>query len=177
MPDWPIVRHTDPIVFSPYIPQSVGKILAGMSIGGTTQAWPTANEAIFIPFSVQCIVTVRKMFIVNGATLSGNVDVGIYNRNGTRLVSIGSTAQAGVSVIQEFDITDTLLSPGLYYLACAIDNGTATLDMIGPSIVLAMGMGIAEMASAFPLPATATFAGLTGTTRIPYIAATQRTLV
>ena len=178
MPDWPIIKNIDPVVLSPLAPQSLGVVINAMgyffSGGG---AWPTANKAYFIPYSVGGIVTVRKMFVLNGPTLSGNIDVGIYDRNGVRLVSIGSTAQAGVSIIQEFDITDTLLVPGLYYLACAMDNTTGQVEIVGPGLAQGMSMGIAEEASAFPLPATATFAPISGTTRIPFVAATLRTVV
>lgn len=177
MPDWPIIRNIDPIVFSPITPESLGASLNAMGLSMGPVGWPTANKAFYIPISVGGIVTIRKMFIVNGATLSGNVDVGIYDRGGVRLVSIGSTAQAGISVVQEFDITDTILKPGLYYLACAIDNATATIEHVGPALNVAMGLGIAEQTSAFPLPATATFGALTGTTRVPFIGATQRTVV
>jgi hypothetical protein len=57
------------------------------------------------------------MLVLNGATASGNMDVGIYDYAGTRLVSSGSTAQSGTSAFQDFDITDTLLGPGIFYLA------------------------------------------------------------
>lgn len=177
MPDFPIVKNVDPVVLSPLNPQSLGAMLNAMGYAFTgATAWATANKAIFIPYSVGGIVTVKKMFVVNG-TVSGNIDVGIYDRNGVRLVSIGSTAQAGASVIQEFDIADTTLGPGLYYLACAMDNNTGQVELVGPGSAQGKSMGIFEMTSAFALPATATFASLSGTVRVPFIGAHLRTVI
>ncbi len=76
------------------------------------------------------------------------------------MVSIGSTAHAGTSGIQSFDITDTTLNPGLYYLACALDNGTGIIDHFTHPALNLRTMGVLKMASAFPLPANATFAAM-----------------
>ena len=90
-------------------------------------AWPVTNKAFYVPVLVDRIVTVKKMAVIDGATLNGNVDVGIYDEAKNRLVSIGSgTAQAGTSAVQTFDITDTTLNPGLYYLAMSTNSNTAT---------------------------------------------------
>ena len=177
MPDWPAIENVDSLILSSLDVQSLGRVMnaMGYSFTGPT-AWPTANKAYFVPVSIQNSFTIRKMLVLNG-TVSGNIDVGIYDRGGARIVSMGSTAQAGANVVQEFDITDTLLQPGLYYLAAAMDNNTGQVEGIGIGLVPAMSMGVAEMTSAFPLPATATFAPLSGTVRIPYIGATPRTVV
>lgn len=177
MPDFPIIKNIDPIVISPAIPQSLGAILNAMGLGAGAVAWATANKAFYMPFSVDAPVTIVKMLVINGATVSGNIDVGIYDRGGARLVSSGSTAQSGVSAVQEFNITDTVLNPGLYYLACAMDNTTGTLEMWTPSASLSRSFGLAEQASAFALPATATFAALSGTLRFPCVGATQRSVI
>ena len=123
-------------------------------------AWPTANKAIYIPFRVYEKFTAKRIVLRNGVTLSGNVDVGIYNSAGTRLVSSGSVAQAGVSADQIFDITDTDLVAGLHYMAVALDNTTGQLSransfQTGPTN---FWLGVHEQATAFALPATATFA-------------------
>ena len=178
MPDWPISKNTDAIILSTSDQQSLGRVLGAMGFSfGASAVWPSANKAYFVPISVQGPITIRKMFVLNGDVVSGNIDVGIYDRGGARVVSIGSTAQAGTDVIQEFDIADTLLNAGLYYLACAMDNATGKIQNLGITLIAGMSMGVAEMASAFPLPTTATFAPLSGTARIPFVAATLRTVV
>lgn len=125
----------------------------------TSAAWPTASLAIFYPFILEEPERAFQMSTENGATVSGNVDVGIYNEAGTRLVSIGGVAQAGVSTIQLHDIADTALAPGLYYQAVVLDNTTGTFSRNG-SVGASTGRiaGLQQMAAAYPLPATATFA-------------------
>lgn len=152
----------------------------GVSIATTTPTtsttWPTANLALYCPIVLDDLMLVKNIIIANGAAVSGNVDVGIYAADGTRLVSSGSTAQAGTNVSQVFDVTDTQLGPGLYYLAIALDNTTGTV--FGKTIVAAIGQlaGMAQQASAFPLPATATFASLTALVH-PNIGIATKTLV
>ena len=101
------------------------------------------------------------MWVVNGATASGNLDVGIYTEDGTRLVSIGSTAQSGTTALQFFNITDTFLSPGNYYMACAMDGTTGTTRRHSPALERCIAAGLIKGATSFPLPATITFATMT----------------
>lgn len=177
MADFPTLKHTDPIVISTCTPQSLGDAMNSMGFSLSSLSWSTANKAIYIPVSIFATVTIVKMLVINGAAVSGNIDVGIYDRGGVRLASSGSTAQSGTSAIQEFNITDITLNPGLYYFACAMDNTTGTLETFSPSLAISKIMGIAEQTSAFALPSTATFATVSATFRTPFIGATQRTVV
>jgi hypothetical protein len=99
------------------------------------------------------------LYHYNGATAANNIDVGIYDAAGTRLVSAGSTAQAGTSDLQLFDVTDTLLGPGLFYFAVSFDGTTGTVFRHVVSQNFGQALGVCQQtASAHPLPATATFA-------------------
>jgi hypothetical protein len=177
MPDFPIIANVDPVVISTACPQSLGEMLSSIGQNLAAAAWPSANRAYYVPVSIYSVVTIVKMFVHNGATASGNIDVGIYDSGGVRLVSSGSTAQSGTGVIQSFDITDTVLRPGLYYLACAMDNTTGTLEVWNPAAGLLRAFGVCEQSSAFALPSTATIGAITSTTRIPFIGATRRSVV
>jgi len=123
-------------------------------------AWPAANKAIYVPFTLERARTVRKMAWHNGAAIAGNVDVGVHALTGARMLSLGSTAQAGTSVIQVGDVTDTLLPPGNYFMSLAASSASA--QFLGRSggghqnIVAALGVKV--QTSAFALPSTATFA-------------------
>lgn len=143
--------------------------LANIS-AGTSAVWPTASTAYFFPQMVTTTTVVRQMLHENGTAVSGNVDVGIYDELGTRLVSRGGVAQAGISSIQVHDITDTVLGPGTYYLALVLDNTTGTIMRGVPHLGVLRTCGVQQMATAYPLPTTATFATLT-TGTIPSIAA------
>lgn len=157
------------------LPHTLGNTTLG-SIAST--AYPASNAAIYIPFTVSELITVRKLFSYNGAAASGNIDVGIYDAAGTRLASTGSTAQSGTNTLQVFDITDFVLVPGKYYLAVAMDNTTGTLFAHTAGIAghhYASG-GVMQEASAFPLPATATFASM-AQNFLPMIGLSTRDLV
>ena len=141
-----------------YGPLSIGLEIGGSLVGTASATYPAASTAIFVPFSLPAPLTAAQLFTYNGATASGNIDVGLYAADGTRLVSSGSTAQAGTNTLQAFDITDTELGPGNYYLAIALDNTTGTLFRTVPAARYLAGVGCFQQASAFALPATATFA-------------------
>lgn len=150
-------------------PEALGSQFAAFQIAspGSTTNWPAANEAIFVPFILDRPALVKRMFTANGSTVNGNVDVGIYTWDGARIVSIGSTAHAGTSTLQFFNITDTYLGVGQYYMAAAAD-GTARIQRYSVTIILCQHFGVLKMASAFALPASVTFATVT-TAYVPHI--------
>ncbi len=150
-------------------PQCLGVLIAATaSTAPASVAWPTANQAFFYPFVINEPFLAQQIGHMNGGTANGNMDVGIYDTQGNRLVSIGSTAQSGTSAEQLFNITDTLLDRGLYYLAIAMDGTTGTsVRASGPSGVGARSTGIWLMSTAFPLPAMATYAALGATIPVP----------
>jgi hypothetical protein len=115
----------------------------------------------------------RVLFYVT--TSSGNVDVGIYDDDGTgggpgtRLVSSGSVPcpAPGAAAVT---ITTTLLAPGRYWAALVPDNGTADFrygaDRLG---IRAFTPTRASKASSFPLPATISGAGFGGDDNVYFI--------
>lgn len=157
--------------------ESVGveAVTAGF-IFTSTAAWPAANQAIFVPFVVYTTLTAVKMFVANGATVSGNIDVGIFDTGGHRLVSAGSSAQAGTSGLQVFDVTDTTLQPGSYYFGVAMDNTTGTLTSAAPAVGICSAFGLLSQASAFALPDPVTFAAA-ASAYVPLVGLTARTVI
>lgn len=132
--------------------------------GGSTPgsgAFPAANDAIYIPVPIKFQVRVRSIYWINGNTATGNVDAGIYTKAGGRIYSTGSTAQTGTSTPQWVNMTDFVLGPGMYYLAIALSSSSGTLQRQNAGINNMISLGCAKQASAFPLPATATFATIT----------------
>jgi len=141
---------------------------------GASAAWPAANLAIFVPFRIARTVTVYKMATGAGATSAGNFDVGIYDAGGNRLVSSGATAK-GNSVEHILNVTDTVIGPGLYYMAQSAD-GTNNYQIVIPSGTTPVPLqkvrlaGVLNAATSYVLPATVTFAAATNVA-IPVIAA------
>lgn len=136
--------------------ESIG-IDSNVATGYGSAVWPTANLAIFVPFTVSAPYAIQRIGWMNGAAVSGNVDAGVYAVDGTKLASLGATAQSGTNAVQSAALSLTL-APGKYYMALVVDNITGTIQRQNPSLQNLRFAGVLEMAAAYPLPATATFA-------------------
>lgn len=169
-PDLPLVGLLSPC--------ALGDDLAGMGVGSTASTtYPAANRAIAFMFVVADHFLVRKVWWVNGTTATtDSADVGVYTEAGDLLVSGGGTAIATANVVQEVDVTDTLLQPGRYWCAYA-QSGTTATPMASPAtIALVRAMGVAQMASAYVLPATFVPAAAASAV-IPFCGISSRTQV
>lgn len=162
------------ITISTFHPTSMGGY--SYSIGAPVSiAWSAANRAVYIPFRLPTVITATIMFLFNGAAVNGNLDIGIYDEGGTRLISSGAVAQAGISQIQSVDITDTRFGPGLFYMALALDNNVGTVYQSGPGTVRLRAAGCVMEEGAFPLPAVAAF--ISYATSLPLFGFTTRGFV
>lgn len=160
----PAPRPTS-INIGPWSPEAIGPQIsfygAWTTFGSAT--WPSANLAIGYPFMLTEPRTVLQMWVFNGSVVSGNIDAGIYDALGNRLVSKGSTAQSGTSTLQLLDVTDTVLPANtMLYAWMSVDNTTATTTRLAGGVSLAQtgGSGVVQMASAFALPSTVTPAAI-----------------
>lgn len=140
---------------------SLGSIAIAQAMGSAN--WPAANRAIYIPFRLVAPFTCAQLWWYNG-TIAGppNVDAGVYTFDGRRLLSTGSTVQSGDSTIQAVDVTDTTFAPGLYYLALVVSVNSSGMFRINPAVAALRASGLAQQATALPLPTTATFAANSG---------------
>lgn len=156
---------------------SAGVELAAMAVtAAASTAVAVNNVAWAVPFRLTTPMTVKKLYHVNGSVATGNIDMGIYDEALARLVSIGSTAQSGTNIVQEFDITDTQLNPGLYYIASAYSSSSATAMMPGGmSGFFGSIIGAFTATTSFPLPSTLTPANAPLT--IPIMGLTNRVFV
>jgi len=149
--------------FSEYIHHACGQAFT------LTTTAPSANRAYCVGVRVQQPVTIMQM-AVTVVTQSGNIDVGIYDVNASLLVSAGATAVAAPG-IQVFNVTDTLLVPGHYFLATSMDNTTVRLrgGTNGTAATAATSACYID-SSSYPLPSTGTPEFFVSTW-IPWIAA------
>lgn len=154
--DWPtIVIPPTQIVISTY------SHLAGVNFGAPASGAPFVNnnEGYFYPFRLTEALLVQELFVINGATASGNLDVGIYDAAGTRLVSSGAVAQSGTNTPQEFDVTDTQLGPGTFYFGISASLTTATAFRSPNTGIYLRMLGCFSVATSHPLPATVSING------------------
>lgn len=175
MSDWPDIRR---IPGTPAGVYSTAFAMLGMNNAGVAStSWPAANLALFVPMRVGRPEVIYKLAVGAGSTAAGNFDVGVYDAQGNLLVSSGATAK-GASTEHVIDIADTLVGPGIYYLALAAD-GTNNYVMHTPSGTSPVPLqkqrlyGTLEAASAYTLPSAVTFAACTNV-GIPMIAAYTR---
>lgn len=93
-------------------------------------SWETTNTGVWFALYVPSVCVAKRMWWANGATVSGNVEAGIYldggYKPGAKLITTGSVAQATINVVQFADITDTTLTPGLYWLFLSCSTTSAT---------------------------------------------------
>lgn len=143
---------------------NIRNISAGQAASGV---WSLANRAIFVPFFFPATITVKRMWVVTGAT--GGTDsrsIGLYREDGTQIVVSANTVAGTANQVQFIDITDTTLAPGSYYVAMSQNGVTATMFR-PPHTVEQERVFAVQMAAAYPLPATATFTAITSSTSIP----------
>ena len=128
------------------------------SNAASAAAWPSANLAIYIPIRVPVRCVARSLWYASGSTSNGNVDMGLYDAAGDAIISATGASKANGGEVQIFDVTDTTVGPGRYYLALVSDSGTSTFYRIAPAAPLCAAWGVLTETSAYPLPATATWA-------------------
>lgn len=136
-------------------------------------AWGTANRAIYVPVRVPRRVIVRKLGVGTGTTGTNNMDIGLYDAAGTRLVSTGAQTKSTTLFMQVFDVTDTTIGPGLYYLAL---NSAGTTDTFYAAVSLSQALPASlglrsEAVGAVTLPATATWAVANAVQFVPLLSA------
>lgn len=170
MGDWPNDVMPNLPTITPYHPESLGganRTVMGSGAGvASNPASMTAGSGIaqFFPWHLEAPIRIVKGFVFNGASVNGNVDVGVYDYALNRVVSNGAVLQAGTSTIQEFDITDTTIMPGRYWIAF-LCTGTGTVFGRSQADEYIMPLAaILELTGQTALPATAAAVKSTATT-------------
>lgn len=149
--------------------QQMPYLQSDLPFGGTSSTL-SANAVFVRRIRVAKPVKVSQVsvFVV---TASGNLDIAVYSSDGstlTKLASTGSTAVSGTNALQDIAFAFTFL-PGVdYYLAIAVDNGTASLWRVSVSgtntaNILSRGEQALFKASSFPTPSSITISGMSAT--------------
>lgn len=176
---WPTVEIEPCVTITPVSLESIASAVLG---GGTnvpnfaSAQWQVADTAILFPFTLTKRATFVEMYTVTGGTSAGDVAVGIYDSNFTRLVSSSST-QGATNALQTFNITDTTIGPGLFYLAINATATTATFFRGTAGLVQQLNAaGVVQATSTgTTLPAVAAATTLsTAINYIPLFCATMR---
>lgn len=148
----------------------------------TSTAWPGAKVVVYIPFVTNRPFTVRSIAWMNGTTPSGNIEVGVYNSAGTRLVTSTSTA-AGTTVTLQSVQPSAVTLPGnaQYYFGVTCSATSYTLGMISaaPAAGTCGSLGfMTETTSVFGLTDPwGTVAVLTASETLPHVAISRSTTI
>jgi hypothetical protein len=157
-------------------PQSIGVHLGALAVTRAASfTWPVANLALFVPVTLQASGTWSAMFVYVVTRASAHLDIGIYDASGTQLSHSGSTS-FGADGLQLVTIPAVSLAAGRYYLALVADSASMAFSGVTTSQAAFRTVGLLQQ-SAFPLPATATFAPLSTFASIPFYGLTNRSVM
>lgn len=174
---YPDVGIPDRFTTATFSSNCVGDAGIAGAATAASATWPTANTGLFFPFPIvgQDGLDDGRTYVgaiwMNGATASGNLDIGIYDATGIRLASIGTTAQVGTTVPQKASFTTPVqVGPGRFFLGVSMDNTTGTFVRMAPTLAALRGAGVRSRPTSFVLPTTvATWVG-TISAYVPWVA-------
>lgn len=130
----------------------------------------------YVPFYLSQSILVVKMFVYNGTVLDGNIDLGIYDKYGVKLMSTGSVVQSGTEVLQVLDIAGPRIGPGNFYMALGNSSGNARFHHVSVGSEQNIWiLGVLDQET-FPLPAIATFTKI-GICYVPFFGLSVRAVI
>lgn len=133
-----IANHTIGI----FSPEMCGYELMALGSLAVASVAPGANGVVHHPLVLAYPFTVRQFYWMNGTTVAGNTDMGVYSEDGSALLaSTGTVLNAGSNGLQVVSITPvTLPANRRLWLTIGSDNAshqyqrftiTAAADYIG----------------------------------------------
>jgi hypothetical protein len=146
--------------------------------GVTSNTWPTAFTILYYPFAIPFAYPVRRVFWMNGSTITANVAMGIMSGDGgARIYATASTAQSGASLPQYVTPSpDFILPPGDYYWALQVSAATASIIRGYNSMTTVLnrqGGALQEAAASMGIPAVMTPAQFSGGAVWPFMGITR----
>jgi hypothetical protein len=161
---WPRRGAVTPPILSPWFSYPADRTPVQAAANVSATIYGTANYAQLFAVWVPEVCRITTWWWQNGATVNGNVDMGIYTRAGVRLVSMGSVAQSGASAPQTSTANlPATLPAGELLLAFILSSATATLwQTTEAGMVERVGL-----VSSIPLPSTLTLGAYTQTAVYP----------
>lgn len=102
-----------------------------------------ANVGVYCPVWVEHQFTVKKLYCLNGATPAGNVQMSLLGSGIWDVGYMGQlypdfnpatnsaiVAQAGSNIWQAFDIPDTIVTPGMWWLGWSAESASAQIQAV-----------------------------------------------
>ena len=183
MPDFPINPIEPLVTIHPWSMEAIGPDLTASGLyysACASAAWQIANAAFLVPFTLTKQYTATTGFWYNGATVTYNVDVGVYDISGNMLCHTGSVVSSGTSVLQTAALTaSTSFGPGNFYLAItASDTSMTFFALAAASVTMLRAYGCVYIpASDLPLATGKTLTAMATFTRIPIFGISSRSTI
>jgi hypothetical protein len=141
------------------------------------------DTVAYYPIIVTEQVTIKRLLWRTGSTGgNGTYDVGLYDSDAdgepsTQLVALGAASFPAANTEVASDITDTVLPPGLYYVAFVSSSASDSIMgwQVGPGTQTATDAELGvfyESSATLPSSATPT-QGISGTPPLPRIVLTR----
>src|SRR5215472_10595677 len=96
----PTLGRPSPFILHTLSFNCLGPINALTGQALASAVWSSANRCLFFPFYLEQPRTFQGALWANGAAVSGNVNVAVYDATGARQATTGSVAQSGTSAMQ-----------------------------------------------------------------------------
>ena len=131
-------------------------LAAAAATAASTSTWQTANSGLFYGLTLTTETTFGTAWVSNGTVASGSLDIALYGATFSRVASTGSSLMSGTEGTQNIALSSSYTAaPGNYWIALAVNNTSATFNVMSPG-----GSGLMDaykyyQTSVFPLPATA----------------------
>lgn len=115
-----------------------------MSATTANTAYPAANLAVYVPFTLETPATAYETWVQTGTlTTSNGTEIGVYDSSGTRLFTTATTIATASDTINSSGMTDYVLDRGTYYLGFGCD-GTRNFQCSALAAGLYESMGCLE---------------------------------
>lgn len=140
-----IANHTIDV----FSPEMLGYEFMGFDSPAVVDVTAGQNALIHHPLVLAYPCVVSQFFWVNGATVNGNVYMGIYSEDGAALLATtGPVAGSGASSLQVADITNVTLPPNRrLWLSIGTDSATHQFNRFTLTAPIADYVGIKAMAA------------------------------
>ena len=172
----PRVMRAGSFLINPMSPESIGPMERIWNVAQSS-AYTPGSRCIFVPFTIDQAVTAYQMFTMNGTTAANAIDVGIYDARMNSIVTHGGTNQVGTSDLQLFDITNTILIPGRYFMGLSMNGSppTGTFCNFGAQARQLRLVGCLEKLSTYPLPTGAVTTTTVANAMLPHFGVVLQT--
>lgn len=128
------------------------ELVAASAQVASSSTWPNANDAVYWPLRIAEPRTIVKAWQMgNGVT--GTWEISLYSGLTRLLVS---SQFSNTAALNEDDITDYILGPGMYYVRVACNASGGQVFGIATTAARLRAMGCFMEAGTFAAPSTAT---------------------